>query len=47
MFEMIVGFYIILIDQSRYMGGKNIQGFYKPEVEYKTQEECRENRKKS
>lgn len=45
MFEMIVGFYIILIDQSRYMGGKNIQGFYKPEVEYKTEEECRENRK--
>ena len=40
MIEMIVAFCIVIVDEPRHKGGKSICGFYKPEVKYKTLDEC-------
>jgi len=45
MFEMLLGFYIVLVDAPPHKGGKNIQGFYEPKIEFKTEEDCRADRR--
>ena len=40
MFDIIIAFCIVLIDQPRHKGGKSICGFYTPEINFKYKKDC-------
>ena len=46
MIEMIVTFCIVLVELPPHKGGKSICNWWKPDIQFKTSEECMANRKR-